>query len=90
MAATLEDILQAVSTLSPDDRQQLRRTLERLEPPQPAVGPATEEHFHQQLLAAGLVRQRQRPLAVPLAASRSPRVTIVGRPLSVTVVEERR
>jgi hypothetical protein len=90
MTTTLEDLLREVHALSPEDQQQFRRLLDIVLPSQPAASPATEEHFQQQLMAAGLLRDIKRPAAAPGSPPRPPRVTIQGPPLSTTVVEERR
>lgn len=90
MATKLEQILQDVRALSPEDQQQLCRLLVETLPTFQAVAPATEATFQQQLVAAGLLREIKRPAATQVPSARRPRVTVQGKPLSATVIEERR
>lgn len=90
MATKLEQILQDVRALSPEDQQQLCRLLAETLPTFQAVAPATEATFQQQLVAAGLLREIKRPAATQVPSVRRPRVTVQGKPLSATVIEERR
>ena len=90
MATKLEQILQDVRALSPEDQQQLCRILAEPLPTFQAVAPATEATFQQQLVAAGLLREIKRLVATQVPSARRPRVTVQGKPLSATVIEERR
>jgi len=90
MATKLERILQDVQALSTEDQQQLCRLLAETLPTFQAVAPATETTFQQQLVAAGLLRAIKRPATTQGASARRPRVTVQGKPLSATVIEERR
>ena len=90
MATKLEQILQDVRALSPEDQQQLCRILAETLPAFQTVAPAPEATFQQQLVAAGLLREIKRPTATQVPPARRPRVTVQGKPLSATVIEERR
>ncbi len=90
MATKLEQILQDVRALSPEDQQQLCRILAATLPVFQTVAPATEATFQQQLVAAGLLREIKWPAATQVPSARRPRVTVQGKPLSATVIEERR
>jgi len=90
MATKLEKILQDVQALSPEDQRQLCRMLTETLATFQAVAPATEATFQQQLVAAGLLHEIKRPAATQVPSARCPRVTVQGKPLSATVIEERR
>jgi hypothetical protein len=90
MTTKLEQILQDVQALSPEDQQQLCRLLAETLPTFQAVAPATEATFQQQLVVAGLLREIKRSAATQVSSARRPRVTVQGKPLSATVIEERR
>lgn len=83
---TLDRILEAVQTLTPDEQRRLRARLdERLARPEEA---AQVQAFHRALLASGLVVA----LKAPRASAAGPRrlIEVQGKPLSETIVEERR
>jgi hypothetical protein len=79
-SATVEQILQQVKTLPPEDRQQLREMIDAL----PAESPEAE--LSRKLIESGVARPRtpgpRRPNPVP--------VRVTGKPLSETIIEERR
>ena len=83
---TLEKILKAVQTLTPDEQRQLRAQLDdRLGQPQ-AVDKT--QAFHQSLLSSGMVTTIK---ARPCDPARKRRlIEVKGKPLSETIVEERR
>ena len=85
--ATVTQIVKQIQKLSPNEQQELRTALGVLLTPTPSF---TEEELHRQLAAQGR-------LSVPLPESRSRRVRrsfkpvpVRGKPVSETIIEERR
>jgi hypothetical protein len=82
---TVEQILTEAKTLSRDEQQQLRDTLDawlRSEPP--------EEQLEHLLYDAGLLREIRSAGAATVSSSRCPPVNVRGQPVSATLIEERR
>jgi hypothetical protein len=83
---TLQQILEEIKTLDPDELRQLSRAVqERLSPQEEA---RKRQAFHQALLASGLVRQIKTPPELDMSGRRLARVQ--GEPVSQTIIEERR
>jgi hypothetical protein len=84
--ATLTRVLKDISTLSPEELRKVRGIVdERL------TTTATEdpdEEVLQAMLRAGLITEIKRPDRKPMPER--PLVPIIGKPLSETIVEERR
>ena len=84
--ATLDRIMKEIKTLAPDERRQLCEMLHAL------MVPAEEEDkhqaLHQALRAAGLVTQVRQPRATDTPQRR--RIEVHGKPVSETILEERR
>jgi hypothetical protein len=84
--ATLDRIMKEIKTLAPDERRQLREMLDAL------MVPAEEEDkrqaLHQALRAAGLLTQIRQPRATDIPHRR--RIEVQGKPVSETIIEERR
>ena len=84
--ATLDQIVKEIKTLAPDERRQLREMLDAM------MVPAEEEDkrkaLHQALRAAGLVTQVRQPRATDTPHRR--RIEVQGKPVSETIIEERR
>jgi hypothetical protein len=84
--ATLDRIMKEIKTLAPDERRQLREMLDAL------MVPAEEEDkrqaLHQALRAAGLLTQIRQPRATDTPHRR--RIEVQGKPVSETIIEERR
>ena len=80
---SMNEVLEAVRVMSPEDRERVRALLEALqrEPTSP------EESARQALVEAGLLGKIMPP-GTGTRARRSP-VPIKGKPLSETVIEER-
>ncbi len=78
----MQEIAEAVKTLSPTDRYHLRRLLKE----QDEVDKL--EVFHQVLLSKGLVKEVKKPL-VPNTTERQ-FIEVKGKPVSQTIVEERK
>ena len=80
-------IVNKIKKLSPDEQQELLTALESLFSPTPHL---TEEEFHRRLAAEGRI-------SIPLPKDRSRAAhhsfkpaTVKGKPLSETIIEERR
>jgi len=85
--ATVTNIVKQIKKLSPTEQQELRTVLDSLLAPVPSL---TEEEFHQRLAAEGRLS-----VPSPEARSRAVRrsfkpVPIRGKPVSETIIEERR
>ncbi|MGA9995142.1 MAG: hypothetical protein WBP93_07000 [Pyrinomonadaceae bacterium] len=90
MSAILEKVLSEVKTLSPDDLRRLREEVDRmLEPPRAQM---TEDEFEQMLLAKGIISSiPSRPSKEEREAYRSYKpIEVKGKPVSETIIEERR
>ena len=84
--AILHQILSQLPSLEPDELRQLSQAvLERLSPQDEAH---KREAFHQALLTADLVRQINRPPRV--IESQRQLIDVQGKPVSETIIEERR
>ena len=84
--ATLDRIVEEIKTLSPDEWRQLRKMLDAM------MVPAEEEDkrktLHQALRAAALITQVRQPRATDTPHRR--RIEVQGKPVSETIIEERR
>lgn len=90
MSASLEKVLDEVKTLSPDDLRRLREEVDRmLEPPREQM---TEDEFEQMLLAKGIIGSiPSRPNEEERKAySNYKPIEVKGKPISETIIEERR
>ena len=78
----IQEIAEAIKTLSPTDRYHLRKLLkEQDEADKLSV-------FHQVLLSQGLVKEVKQP-PVPATIERQ-LIEIKGKPISQTIIEERK
>jgi len=82
---TLTHIIDEMKTLEPDELRQIERAARSLLEPQKA---SDEEQFLKSLQRSGLVNEIKRPLGNKKIER--PLVPIQGKPLSETIVEERR
>jgi superfamily I DNA/RNA helicase len=81
-------ILQAAQSLNDAERQELMRLLQDRAARQ--AGPSTEEQLRQALVERGLL-EKQRPAAKDMERFRRWRpIATKGKPLSATIIEERR
>jgi hypothetical protein len=85
--SAVTSIVNRIKKLSPGEQQELRAALESLFPSAPSL---TEEEFHRRLAAEGRLS-----IPLPEARSRAARrpfkpVTVKGKPISETIIEERR
>jgi hypothetical protein len=85
--ATVTNIIKQIKKLSLSERQELRTILDSLLAPAPSL---TEEEFHRRLAAEGRLSMPS-PEARSRAAHGSFKpVPVKGKPVSETIIEERR
>jgi hypothetical protein len=82
---TVDQILAEAKTLSRDEQQQLRDTLDAW-----LRSEGLEEQLEQMLYEAGLRRDIRPAEATAVSSPRCPPVTVSGPPVSETLIEERR
>lgn len=84
--STLEQALELIRTLDLSDLRQVEQAVqERLKPSEEA---AARDAFHRALIASGLVKRIKPPSC--RSGAETPPVPIQGKPLSETIIEERR
>lgn len=91
--ATVEKVMEEIKALTPDDLEQVRKLLDEMKSEQSSPSPPEAEavaRIDDYLIKAGLLApemagQRARPVVL----DHEP-VDIVGKPISETVIEERR
>jgi hypothetical protein len=97
--STVEEIVNAAKALPPEEQAELRRRLGTL-PAQPddsevlvdddrQAGNGLDQRVQRALFEAGLVNEIKPPITDPTPYRREP-IKIKGKPLSETVIEERR
>ena len=87
MSATLDKIKEEVKTLAPEELQQVRELVDSLLDEQSGP-PLSEDQVEQQLAAKGIISL---PSGPPVGAAARPRpVQVTGKPVSETIIEERR
>lgn len=97
--STVEEILNAVRDLPPQEQAELKRRLERLTASSENAGEQLEDgtqghvkdlhaRIHQAMYEAGLVSAVDPP--VKRRRERPPPIKIKGKPLSETIIEDRR
>ena len=84
--ATLDRIVEEIKTLAPDEWRQLREMLEVMMMPTEEEG--KRKALHQALRAAGLITQVRQPRATDTLHRQ--RIEVQGKPVSETIIEERR
>lgn len=84
--ATLERIIEEIKTLSPDEQRRLRESLNTSQ--KAAEETEKREALYQALHAVGLVirRRQRRTTDIP----NRPLISMQGKPVSETIIEERR
>lgn len=82
-AAELQRLMEEVKSLSPEERQQLQAVIDLLPAPTP------EDALGRKLRELGLVRHPPRDPSV-LARPRPDPIQVSGKPVSETLIEERR
>ncbi|MCU1266863.1 MAG: hypothetical protein JWM21_3181 [Acidobacteria bacterium] len=87
--STVEKVLEEVKTLTPGEQRQVHHLLNSLLENQ-AHPQATEGEFHQMLLKKGIICNIPNPADDADEDDEFEPVDVQGRPLSETVIEERR
>jgi hypothetical protein len=92
MATDIEKLIQELHSLGADELRQLRRAVdERLSNPSESTGSERQEdEFKRRLVAAGLLNEVRPPVPDPESYRGRTPVPVTGKPLSETIVEERR
>ena len=86
--SNLDRVIEEVKALTPDEQRRLREWLDRsLAPPTPQM---TEEEFEQHLLAKGIISEIPPPITDLTPFQNRKLMDVKGKPLSETVIEERR
>ena len=89
MSAEVERVLNEIKALTPEELQQVRAALEKMvaETTKPQM---TEDEFEQMLLAKGIITSiPSRDLDPAEYLNRKP-IEVKGKPVSETIIEERR
>jgi hypothetical protein len=91
MATDIEKLLQDILSLPPEEQKHVRDAIDQGMTYEAADGerPA-EEEFQRRLVEAGLLKEIKRPLRDAEAFKNGKPVEIKGKPLSETVIKERR
>ncbi len=89
MATTaLSRMLDEVKRLTPDEQRQLREAIDQwLSPP---AAPPTEEQFERELVEAGILDEAPPPPGAREPTRKRKPIDVKGKPLSETIVEDRR
>src|SRR5207249_3845792 len=89
MALTvLSRMLDEVKQLTPDEQRQLREAIDRLLSAHSA--PPTEEQFEQELVDSGVLDSVPSPSGAREPIRKQKPIEVKGKPLSETIVEDRR
>jgi hypothetical protein len=83
---TVEKLYQEAMALPPDDLQRLIEMLSEAELARPEM---TEEEFQMRLMSDGIISELPKPLAEREEEGFRP-IQVQGKPLSETIIEERR
>lgn len=83
---TVEKLYQEAIALPPEDLQRLIEMLSEAESVRPEM---TEEEFQMRLMSEGIISELPRPLAEREEEGFRP-IQVQGKPLSETIIEERR
>ncbi len=87
MSVDIETLIREVEALSPDDQRRVREALNQSAAP--AEYSTAEDAFERELVVAGLLRKRKAAHGSSVARPRQ-LVHIQGKPLSETIIEDRR
>ena len=85
---TLSRVLDEVKRLTPDEQRQLREAIDQLL--SPPAAPPTEEQFERELVEAGILDGVPRPPGASEPIRKRKPIDVKGKPLSETIVEDRR
>ena len=85
---TLEKVLEEAKTLPAEEQLQLRESLDTLlDSPPPA---SIEDQLEQRLSEAGLLSRRKPQSEIPPPRQNRKLIEVKGKPVSETIIEERR
>lgn len=84
--SVVERLIQEARALPPAELRKLIETLSRDVQPQPTI---SEEEFQAHLLEAGIISDLPKPLSARQPSGFQP-IVVQGKPLSETIIEERR
>ena len=90
MSADVERVLNEIKALTPAEQQQVRAALDTMLPV--TSGPMSEEEFELMLVQKGILGKKRRPPSpeeIESFRSYKP-VEVKGKPVSETIIEERR
>lgn len=79
MSQALQNVLETIKTLSPEELAELRQEVEKL------VQPSAQKVFLENLKTAGLISE----IKTPTRRTSTERVNVTGKPVSQTIIEER-
>lgn len=86
--SNLDQVIEEVKALTPDEQRKLRELLDSLlAPPAPSM---TEEEFEQHLLAKGIISEIPPRIIDPIFEQNRKPIEIEGKPVSEIIIEERR
>jgi hypothetical protein len=80
MSQTLQNVLEEIKTLSPEELAQLRAEVEKL------TQPSAQRVLLEKLKEAGIISE----IKTPTHRTSTERITVTGKPVSETIIEERR
>jgi chaperonin cofactor prefoldin len=80
MSQTLQNVLEEIKTLSPEELQQLYQEVGKL------VQPSAQRVLLEKLKEAGILSE----IKTPTHRTSTERVAVTGEPVSETIIEERR
>lgn len=89
MSTNVERVLDQIRTLTEEEQQQVRVALNSRDTTKPVM---TEDEFEQHLLASGVITEiPPPPTKADIEAFRNYKpITVEGKPVSETIIEERR
>ena len=86
--SNLDQVIEEVKALTPDEQRKLRELLDDLlAPPAPQM---TEEEFERHLLAKGIISEIPPRIIDPVFEQNRRPIEIEGKPVSEIIIEERR
>ncbi len=91
MSANIERVLDEIKSLTPEERRQVRVALEIWELAKPSPQQRSEEEFEQLMEELGIISRPREPLDDEASFSEFKPIKILdGKPVSETIIEERR
>lgn len=90
-SAILEKVLEQVKALTPDEQREVREAIDKLLAQPPSQKPMTkEDELDQELLKEGLLSRIPPPITDLTPYRNRKPVQVKGKPVSETIIEERR